>query len=142
MKYYVIIKDGLFDFEHKDGKPFFDFLKKNNGKICEFEFRVLKNNKSNQQNRYFRGVIVKHFKLALREAGYQSFTDDEYFQILKTRFFSYKKGSETFFHSTCNSDWESGDWEDKMIEIRNWVYEKLNYIIPLPNESLNLKSEI
>lgn len=130
----IIPKGGFPTCPNGDDKEIVDFLKKNEGKLCTMELKVVRNSKSNAQNRYFRGVIVKHWKQALWEAGYQSFTDEEYFQLLKQKFFSYCKSNKNFEQSTCNSDWDTEQWEKKMSDIRSWVFDTFNYIIPLPNE--------
>lgn len=90
--------------------------------------------KSNRQNRYFRGVLEPHVKKAIMRAGYGSFTLDEIHELIKNKFFSYVKHGRTFTHSTKNANYSTVEWESKIQEIRDWVYEKLDYDIPPPNE--------
>ena len=95
--------------------------------------------KSNYQNRYFRGVLLPHFLVALQEAGYREINSlEDALVVLKHFHFKVErrvgKTNIVDYLSTRNQDWETGEWELKMSEIRDWCWDKLNYVIPMPNE--------
>ena len=90
--------------------------------------------KSNRENRYFRGPLQYHFGRALAESGNRGYTKEEIHQIIKKKFFSYKKNGATFTYSTRNKDYTTVEWESIMQLIRDWTWENLNYRIPQPNE--------
>ncbi len=135
----VIFKDGTMSMFGRESE-YIQLLKKLDGK----EGRVIVENygskKSNQQNRYFRGVLLPHALKAFREAGHNLTNTDEALDVIKHYFFRYMKrlsGENMICYlSTCNSEWSTDEWENKMSEIRNWFQDKLNYTIPLPNEVL------
>lgn len=97
--------------------------------------------KTNRENKYFHGVLVPHVKKALENAGY-NFTREEVRQYIKFKFWGYKKHGVIFAESLKNKKHNTKDWENKMVEIRQWVYDTFNYNIPLPNEiNLNRKDQ-
>lgn len=141
------MKKAEFEVIYKDGLPkmvvpslsLIDQCKEWEGLEGKLTLEVYGKNKSNRQNRYFRGVLIPHFLKALRNAGYQEITkDSQALAIIKHYFFKndFKIGKTEIpdYLSTCNKDWSTKDWESKIEEIRIWTIDKLSYDIPPPNE--------
>ena len=55
-------------------------------------------------------------------------------EVLASKFFKYidEKGNERV-KSTKLNRWKTGEWEEKMSEIREWASIKLGVYIPEPN---------
>ena len=86
--------------------------------------------KTNEQNRYYRGVIVAIF------ADYWGSTNEEAHQALSNEHLKYQKTPEmpALTKSTALSEWSTGEWEDYMIHLRNWGASTFGLYIPEPNE--------
>jgi len=88
-----------------------------------------KKNRSNQQNRYYWGVICK---LVADHTGY---TPDEIHQILAHEFISYEKDGKVFTMSTTKL--KTSEFEAYLEDCRRWAATTLQVYIPLPNEPGN-----
>ena len=100
------------------------------GKECEFIARRKGARKSNKQNKYYRGIVVK---LIAENCGY---TPDRAHGALLMKFFKEvdpENGAE-YIRSTRLDQWKTIEWEEKMSEIRQWASEFLSLYIPKPNE--------
>lgn len=87
--------------------------------------------KSNEQNRYYRGVVVQRF------AEYWGCTNEEAHQALS--FEHLKQDSEVpgmpkRIRSTRLSEWTTGEWEDYMAHLRFWALTEHGLYIEEPNE--------
>ena len=137
--YQVQFQTSLWRHVNNDEKDFVDTCSKLAGKYGEITIDT-SSQKSNKQNRYFRGVVIPHFLKAIREAGYNEIvTDRDALDVLKGLFFKMdpiKIGKKEYprYASTSNADWNTEEWENKMEQIRMFTLDKLNYSIPLPNE--------
>ena len=109
-----------------------DYIKTLSDGEYEFIIRKPRKERSNQQNKYYRGVIIK---IISSEIGY---TEDEIHEILKYKFNpAYLKikdeeirvGKSTTILSTI-------EFEQMLTKIREWCSMELNLFIPLPNEVL------
>lgn len=108
--------------------------KKEKKVFCSRCRKEIQRAKSNPQNKYFWGVVFPHFKNAWNSLTGGGYTDDEIEYEIRKLFFGYKKNGREYFHSLSNSNWETGEWEEKMDLIRKWCLEWAGYRIPLPNE--------
>lgn len=100
------------------------------GKECEFIARKKSYQKSNKQNRYYRGIVVK---IIAQHCGY---SQERAHGALLMKFFKQidpKNGAE-YIRSTKLDQWKTIEWEEKMSEIRQWASEFLCLYIPKPNE--------
>lgn len=122
------IKQGKCQFENAD--MFRRWCASLENKTVEVIVRKPLYQKSNKQNRYYRGVVVK---LIAEECGYT--TDRAHGELLEL-FFKVvpDDGGRAYIRSTALDNWDTVDWEEKMQEIRQWASEFLNLFIPLPNE--------
>jgi len=105
------------------------------GKPVEAIIRRRYSQKSNKQNKYYRGVVVK---LIAESMGYRDTSTEleTVHGILLDKFFreTDDKGN-IYIRSTRLNKWKTVEWEAKMSEIRQWASEFLNTFIPLPNEA-------
>lgn len=85
--------------------------------------------RSNQQNRYYHGVICK---LVADHTGY---SPDETHQILAEMFLSYEKDGRTFVTSTTKL--KTVKFEAYMEQCRRWAAMELQVYVPMPNEPYN-----
>ena len=99
------------------------------GKECEFIARKKSNRKSNKQNKYYRGIVVK---LIANKCGY---TPERCHGALLLKFFKdTDENGKEYIRSTALDKWKTMEWENKMSEIRQWASEFLHLYIPKPNE--------
>jgi len=93
--------------------------------------RKQRKEKSNQQNRYYRGVVVPIIGDAL---GYAPYENDQVHAILQAKFFVYlDDNGMPFVRSTRLEEWTTSEWEEKMEEIKTWAAIELGAYIPDPN---------
>lgn len=105
---------------------------------CDVEIKVLKNNRSTQQNKYYWGVVVD---LISDHTGY---TPEEVHEIIKykflTEYFHYHESNEhtalvyEIPKTKSTTGLKSNEFEDLMSQIREWASLKLGVYIPDPNE--------
>ncbi len=97
---------------------------------CEVTVEQHKNTRSQNQSRYYFGVIVK---MLSDELGY---TKGETHEILKGKFLSeeVKVGNEIIRYAKSTTDLKTNTFEDLMTDIREWASAELNIFLPLPNE--------
>jgi hypothetical protein len=83
--------------------------------------------RSNQENRYYWGVVLK---LVSQTTGY---TPEEIHELMRYMFLPKKEvmGQEIIGSTT---ELKTNEFEDYLTRIRGWAQEKLNIRIPLPNE--------
>lgn len=91
--------------------------------------------RSNEQNRYYWGVVVK---ILSNELGY---TSEEVHEVLKYKFllaeriFTNKKGEQRLLHvAGSTASLSTSDFESLMSQVRTWASMELSIYIPEPNE--------
>lgn len=123
--------------EFKDGKPIFDNpegfqndCKKLDGKKGSIVVLPYRKMKTNEQNKYYRGVVVERFR------DYWGCTNEEAHQALSNEHLSYKITPEmpSIVKSTALSEWSTVEWEDYMTVLRQWAVTEFGLYIELPNE--------
>ncbi len=85
-----------------------------------------KETRSQQQNRYYWGVVLKTIGL---ELGYEP---EEAHQIFAAMFLSYEKDNRTFTRSTTTL--KTNETEDYLEKVRRFAAMELSINVPLPNE--------
>lgn len=102
------------------------------GHDVEFQVKRKYKRRSNKQNRYYRGYIVRPL------AEFLGLEEDEMHDSLKAKHNSTVEivNGEEFLviHSTAEDD--SQEAEDYYERIRRWAASFLNFYIPLPNEGV------
>ena len=92
----------------------------------ELTLEKVKKQRSNNQNRYYWGVVVE---LLSKELGY---TTEETHEALKYKFLMVEKGVLPTVKST--TDLTTQEFEEFMSRVREWSSVFLNCYIPDPNE--------
>jgi len=93
--------------------------------------RPYKNNRSDHQNRYYWGVVVK---MLSDELGY---FPDEMHEALKLKFLPKKTismANESFIIADSSTRLSTMDFESFLSQIRTWASSDLGVLIPLPND--------
>lgn len=124
------------DFRKKESKQkLFDHLKTLDN-VYKIEIKRDRENRSNQQNRYYWGVVISMFSEA---TGY---TIDESHEHLKTKFLRYDKAFKTTgeCHTITRHTYELDTWEfeNYLEQCRIYAACELELVIPLPNECLEI----
>lgn len=102
---------------------------------CQTCHRPFRKDRSNNQNRYYWGVVVK---LLSEHTG---FNEDEMHEVLKYKFLtekkilSTKKGWEDVSISTSTTRLTTKQFEEFMTKVRQWASIELDCYIPEPNEA-------
>ena len=108
-----------------DEKGFTEHIKSLDGKFIQLVVRRYRTNRSNNQNRYYFGIVIK---ILGDELGYMP---DEMHEALKWKFLR-KGGKLETVKST--SSLTTIEFEQYLELIRIWALRDLEIAIPLPNE--------
>jgi len=104
-------------------------LSRHEGKRVHYTIKRFTHSKSNNQNRYYRGVVVPIL------ADYWGYTEDEaHSAIGLVHFMVYPERGIPYVKSTQNDSWTTAEWEEKIEKIRIWAMNEFSVYIPLPNE--------
>jgi len=101
------------------------------GKRGYVSVQLYRRTKSNEQNRYYRGVVVQRF------ADYWGCANEEAHGALSFEHLAVHSDNPempAYVKSTRLSEWDTGMWERYMDFLRRWGMEKFNIRIELPNE--------
>jgi hypothetical protein len=124
------------DFSKQSDKgKLFDQLKKLKPVPYRVELKVDRDSRSNNQNRYYWGVVVK---LLSEHTG---FSQGEMHYTLRHKFLSYTKvlsNNERVQVVQSTTDLDTKEFEDYMEDIRRFAIQELDIEIPLPNECLEI----
>ena len=120
----AVIKSGKVIFNNV--KLFNDYISTFEGKDVEVIVRKFKKERSNQQNKYYWGVVIS---LLCETTGY---FDEEMHDALKMMFLRDDTRKIPTLRSTANLT--TVEFEEYLEKIRIWAVQELNCIIPLPNE--------
>ena len=121
-----------------NGKPVLDnatgFLnecRQLEGKRCVVTVSPVRKQKSNQQQRYYRGVVVQRF------AEYWGCSNDEAHRALSREHLTVipaNKEMPSYIRSTELGEWTTTEWEDYMEFLRTWGLIEFGIYIEKPNE--------
>ncbi len=90
-----------------------------------------KDNRSENQNRYYWGVVIK---MLTEELGY---LPEEMHEVLKQKFLisrTVKVGNTEYSIPDSSSTLNTTEFEDYLSKIRTWASQELELLIPLPND--------
>jgi len=112
------------------------------GKDCMFTIEPVKNKRSNQQNRYYHGVIIPIVKKCLKDAGYIMSNEDVH-DLLKMKFlretlFVNEDTGDITERTKSTTELSKSAFMDYVAEIRQFTLEYFNTDIPEPNEEITL----
>lgn len=103
---------------------------------CPTCHRAYKQDRSNSQNRYYWGVVIKLL------SDHISYDTSDTHEILKHKFLKSwatiknKKGQETTFEITkSTTGLTTKEFEEFMTQVRQWASIELGLWIPEPNEA-------
>ncbi len=122
------VKKGKLEFKYLD--QFTNYLKSLEGKSVDVVVRLPRKDRSNQENRYYFGVVVN---LISEHTGY---TPDETHEFLKLKFLSkiiVMAGKDERIPRS-STELSTLEWEKWMTEIREWAAQELSLVIPEPNQ--------
>jgi hypothetical protein len=135
------IKDGKMTIINR--KSFDDYINSLPDKdvLITIEKKIKK--RSNHQNAYYYGVVLKIVRQGLIDQGFDNFRNDEsVHELLKYRFLKVDESNpDGLFVERIKSTTElsTSQFMDYIAEIQRWASEFLNVYIPEPNEELMLK---
>lgn len=103
--------------------------------LLEVIVRPFRKDRSDNQNRYYHGVVVN---LISDHLGYSA---DETHEVLKSLFLSHQKiykGNKSNYMpvsiTKSTATLKTTEFEDYLKKIREWAYVEFGLTIPLPNE--------
>ena len=118
------VKQGKLSFNNL--QQFTDYLKSLGEKSVEIIVRKIIRIRSNNQNRYYWGVVVP---LLVNATGY---TTEEMHEALKMLFLKDLTRKIPTLRSTA--DLTTTEFEDYLGKVRMWAAQELSCVIPEPNE--------
>lgn len=102
---------------------------------CPTCHRAIKKDRSNNQNRYYWGVVVNEL------SEHTGFTPDEVHEILKHKFLwkvlfvKAKSGTDKVLVGKSTAQLTTAEFENFMRDVRQWASIELGVWIPEPNEA-------
>ena len=105
--------------------------------VLEVAVAPYKQNRSNEQNRYYWGVVVREL------ADHTGYAEEEMHEILKALFLNREKtiplknGNKTIFIAESTTRLKTNEMEDYLRNIREWASAELGCYLPEPSEALN-----
>jgi ribosomal protein L39E len=99
------------------------------------ELKEDRDNRSNNQNRYYWAVVIKTLS---DETG---FTPEEMHEVLKRKFLKYNKvlpNGEQVGITMSTTDLDTKEFEEYMEQIRRFAIQELDILILLPNEIIEI----
>lgn len=119
------VKNGKLRIDLRDLKKFDEFLYTMEG-IVEVVVRRPRKDRSDRQNRYYRGVVCKTL------GDHLGYTGDEMHQIYGMQFLLVDDGRYKYVRSTTSLS--TVEMEDYLANCRMWASSEHQCYIPLPNE--------
>jgi hypothetical protein len=122
------VKNGKLIF--KELELFKIYLHSLEGKSLDIIVRLVRKDRSNQENRYYRGVVVP---MISEHTGY---TPEEVHEFLKLKFLSkiiVLAGKDERIPRS-STELSTIEWEKWMTEIREWAAQELSLVIPEPKQ--------
>jgi hypothetical protein len=129
MKHRLTVKNGKAVFVDID--YFKEELRGLEGKDCIISLSEYKSIRSNNQNRYYWGVVIK---ILSEHTGYFA---DELHEALRERFLNYKSltlGGEDIPIKRSTTKLKTSEFEDYLSKIKVWAARDMGVTIPDPNE--------
>lgn len=104
------------------------YMHKCKGKLCTIEFKFVRATRSVVQNAYYWAVVLKTI------SDHTGFETEELHELFGKMFGKKKElFGETIILSTTT--YNTVEFEDYLLKIRNWAGEFVDCYIPLPNET-------
>lgn len=121
---------------------FEQWCQENKGKNIKIQFSRRYNKRSDLQNRYYWGVVIKEIGIRLRDLGHAWLTDEDVHDMMKLKFNHEQVVSEEGEvlelprSTTALTKVEFMEYVDR---VRTWAVDFLNICIPDPGEVLEMK---
>lgn len=120
--------------KEKDKKKLYEVLKTRKPKIYNIEIKEYRKDRSNNENRYYWGVVIKEL---CNHTGYNA---DEMHEVLKAKFnpkeLVFKQTGESVKIGGSTADMNTLEFEAYLEQIRIFALTELDVLIQLPNEKL------
>ena len=86
--------------------------------------------RSNQQNSYYWGCVLAE----LVRATDDSYTAEQFHDMLKGTYFGHVPVGNSYIIKGSTAELDTSGMEDYLKACRDWAYDNLQVVIPLPNE--------
>lgn len=135
-----ISEDGLLKITNRKGLD--EDLKKHAGDSVEITITKKKSKRSNQQNRYYWGVVVDLIQKGLKDIGYD-FDKQKTHEFIKGNFcyrdsVDENTGEVRFREPVSTTEMSKIEFEEMLFKLKIFAAKYLNTVIPDPNEELTL----
>jgi len=117
-----------------------EWCRLNKGKNVVVCFKRKGSQRSNPQNRYYWGVVIKEISIRLRDLGYLHLEDNDVHEMMKIKFCFEREINENTGEvldiPKSTTSLTTTEFCEYMDRIRDWAQEFLGIYIPSPNENL------
>jgi hypothetical protein len=112
------------------------------GKNIVIKFERKGSKRSNPQNRYYWGIVIKEITIRLRELGHTWVSDEDVHELMKLKF-NYEhivgEGGEVMELPKSTATLTKTQFAEYVEKIRMWAADFLGINIPGPNQSLTME---
>jgi len=129
IKHLITVEKGKVKFNNLE--LFNQELRNYEGKEAYITIKPYRKNRSDNQNRYYWGVVVK---ILSDELGFEP---DEMHEVLKQKFLTRETlriGKEDFIIAKPTHNRSTQEFEEYLSHIRTWASTEMSILIPLPND--------
>jgi hypothetical protein len=140
--YFGEVSDNVLKIHNR--KAFIEDIKQFNEKRVQITIEQKRSKRSNDQNRYYWGVVVSSIAFGLRDAGYVIGSNDEVHEFMKDRFLPKREivntlTGEILTMPASTTLLNKMQMADYIAEIQQFSIEFLGVEIPAPGEQSELK---
>lgn len=118
-----------------------EWARQNVGKNIKIRFERKGKKRSDPQNRYYFGVVIREITLRLRELGHQELQDETVHEMMKIKF-NYEpltsEHGELLEIPKSTTSLTTTQFMEYMDRVKQWAGDFLGINIPDPNQSLTL----
>lgn len=146
IEYYIKIKDGKMSFEGNEKEAFAQDISMCPDCLAQLTLEpFFDKNISTRQRKYYFGVIINEFRKGSEEAFGIAVASDEAHEYMKAMFLqreeTNRKTGEIFKFAGSITELSTIETEEYYTKCRQFILEKFNRIVPLPNEPPEITEE-
>jgi len=130
---------GAFRLHHR--QRFDDWCRQNRGKDVAVRFERKRSRRSDPQNRYYFGIVIKEIGIRLRDLGHQWIEDEDVHEMMKQKFNFERIVSdhgEALDLPKSTASMTTTQFSEYIERVRQWAADFLEIYIPDPGQQTEM----